>query len=304
MAPRTINILLSTFQGLSLPPTLSIPLDASTPISSFATILSDRLPCHEINTDLVLTTATRRRLNPESTAPLSSLLQDHGDDFLPLRLSVLTLGGKGGFGSQLRAAGGRMSSRKNRDRNAANPPTASSRNLDGRRLRTITEAKNLAEYLALKPEMEKKEKEERRRRWEAVIEAAERKEEEILSGKGNGRVRLDGEWVETKEEAESKAREAVLRAVKDGLIGREAEARTGSESEESRDDEEDSEEAEASGSGSSGEEGTSAKAATAPTFFGWDDEDEDMSDEDDEAEDANGLESATVGYEGKGKAQA
>ncbi|KAK4908529.1 hypothetical protein LTR28_000303, partial [Elasticomyces elasticus] len=148
------------------------------------------------------------------------------------------------------------------------------------------------------------EKEERRRRWEAVIEAAERKEEEILSGKGTGRVRLDGEWIETKEEAESKAREAVLRAVKEGLIGREAEGRTGSESEESRDGEEDSEEAEASGSGSSGEEGTNAKAAPAPMFFGWDDENEDMSDEDDGAKNVNGLDPATVGYEGKGKARA
>ena len=75
-----------------------------------------------------------------------------------------------------------MSSRKKR---SAADPNGSSRNLDGRRLRTITEAKNLATYLATKPEMDRVEKEERRKRWEAVVDLAERREDEMRKGIGS-----------------------------------------------------------------------------------------------------------------------
>jgi hypothetical protein len=112
-----------------------------------------------------------------------------------------------------------MQSKRRRGANAEEA-NGSNRNLDGRRLRTVTEAKRLAEYLALKPEMEAKEKEERRKRWEAVVEAAERRADELRNGKGRG-GKLDGAWVEDKEEVGERAREAVLRAMKgewtDGL---------------------------------------------------------------------------------------
>lgn len=103
-----------------------------------------------------------------------------------------------------------MSSKKKKNQGDAN---SSNRNLDGRRLRTINEAKALAEYLALKPDMERKEKEARRKRWEQVVELAERREEEARNGtKG----RVDGKWVEDKEEAGERAREAALAAVLSG----------------------------------------------------------------------------------------
>lgn len=103
-----------------------------------------------------------------------------------------------------------MSSRRKKN---AGENNSSNRNLDGRRLRTVNEAKALAEYLALKPEMEKKEKDARRRRWEQVVELAERKEEEI--GGGN-KGKVDGKWVEDKEEAGERAREAVQAAMRAG----------------------------------------------------------------------------------------
>jgi hypothetical protein len=107
-----------------------------------------------------------------------------------------------------------MSSRKKRSAEAQN---GSNRNLDGRRLRTITEAKNLATYLATKPEMDRREKEDRRKRWEAVVEAAERREEEIRSGKkGKG---LSEEWVVEKEEVGEGVRDAVRRAMMGGSGG-------------------------------------------------------------------------------------
>ena len=101
-----------------------------------------------------------------------------------------------------------MASRKKKDKR---DPHGSSRNLDGRRLRTITEAKSLATYLATKPEMERKEKEERRKRWESVVEAAERREEEIRSGKkGKG---LSEEWIQEKEDVGESVKDAVKRAM-------------------------------------------------------------------------------------------
>lgn len=104
-----------------------------------------------------------------------------------------------------------MSSKRRRNQQEDN---GSNRNLDGRRLRTVNEAKALAEYLAVKPEMERKEKEERRKRWEAVIEMAERRTEELKNG---GKARIDGQWMEAREEMTEKAREAVLAAMKDGM---------------------------------------------------------------------------------------
>ncbi len=172
-----------------------------------------------------------------------------------------------------------MSSKRKRNQGDDN---GSSRNLDGRRLRTVNEAKALAEYLAIKPEMATREKEERRKRWEQVVELAERREEEIKSG---NKGRVDGKWVEDKEEAGERTREAVLAAMKSGdykdnLLGISPGSATGSG---------------ASGSGDDVGEGSTSKATTPPseteakpkarTFFGFDDDDEFMSSDDSEEED-------------------
>ena len=103
-----------------------------------------------------------------------------------------------------------MSSRRKKNQGESN---SSNRNLDGRRLRTVAEAKALAEYLALKPDMEKKEKEARRKRWEQVVSQAERREDELRNG---AKGRVDGKWVEDKEEAGERTREAVFAAMRFG----------------------------------------------------------------------------------------
>ena len=209
MAPHIINVLLTSFPGLSLPPTLVVPTASSVHTSDFIADIANRLP--QIDTRLTFTTSSNKTLQRSSSAPLSSLLSSHHDSILPLRLSVPLCGGKGGFGSQLRAAGGRMSSKKKKNVGDQN---SSNRNLDGRRLRTVNEAKALAEYLALKPEMDKKEKEARRKRWEQVVELAEKREEEIRNG---NKGRVDGQWVEDKEEAGERARDAVKAAMASGV---------------------------------------------------------------------------------------
>lgn len=207
MAPHMINVLLTSFPGLGLPPTLSLPIECATPIIDLRQQLSNRIP--NLGSRLILTTTANKEVVP-SEDPVSSLLCSDHDTILPLRLSVPLCGGKGGFGSQLRAAGGRMSSKRKKNQGDHN---SSNRNLDGRRLRTVNEAKNLAEYLALKPEMEKKEKDSRRKRWEQVVALAERRKEEIRNG---SKGKVDGRWMEDKEEAGERARDAVLAAMKSG----------------------------------------------------------------------------------------
>ena len=89
----------------------------------------------------------------------------------------------------------------------------SSRNLDGRRLRTVTEAKALAEYLAVRPEMEKREKDARRQRWQQVVELAERRSDDARSG---SKGKMSGQWLEDKEEAGDRTRDAVAAVMQSG----------------------------------------------------------------------------------------
>ncbi|PHH93171.1 hypothetical protein CDD83_10720 [Cordyceps sp. RAO-2017] len=207
MASQILNVLVATFGGLGLPSTLVVPVSHATTVTRLREEINHRLPATDSR--LILTTLSNRQLPERSEAPISTYISTSHDEFLSLRLAVPLCGGKGGFGSQLRAAGGRMSSRKNRNQD----DHGSSRNLDGRRLRTVNEAKALAEYLAIKPDMEKKEKEKRRKRWEQIVQMSEQKETEIRSG---NTARLDGKWVEDKEESNEKTRDAVLAAMKSG----------------------------------------------------------------------------------------
>ncbi|CZT08771.1 hypothetical protein WAI453_006111 [Rhynchosporium graminicola] len=277
MAPSTINVLLTSFPGLNLPSTLALPLPSETSISELQERIHERLPAH--NNRLILTTISNKQIPSASSEPISVLLSDPLNDFLSLRLALPMCGGKGGFGSQLRAAGGRMSSKRKRNQGEEN---GSSRNLDGRRLRSVHEAKALAEYLAIKPEMAKKEQEQRRKRWEEIVELAERREEEMKSG---NKGKVDGKWVEDKEEANERTREAVIAAMKSGnykdnLVQQSMVTSLSSAESDSEDE---------------AMAGPSSKDTTPPSdtgtklkaqkFFGFDDDDEFMSsDEEDEEE--------------------
>ncbi|GAB0134239.1 hypothetical protein EsDP_00002619 [Epichloe bromicola] len=278
MSPRNINVLVTTFGGLGVPPTLVVPVPHSTSISELREEITGRLPATDSR--LIITSLSNRQLPEASEAPISIYLSSSRDEFLSLRLAVPLCGGKGGFGSQLRAAGGRMSSRKKKNQE----DHGSSRNLDGRRLRTVNEAKALAEYLSIKPEMEKKEKEKRRERWEQIVQMSEEKQAQIKNG---GQGRLDGKWVEDKEESSEKTREAVAAAMKAGRYSdnlfstshgstssEQAEGQSGSEEEANASSKESSpvEEAE-----------TSKGKGKSKAFFGFDEDDEFMSSSDEEA---------------------
>lgn len=241
------------------------------PLDSIYENLYERAPWVQ-KSSYILTTNSRRLVQHEGS--VDSLLSAE-DTFLPLRLTVPLCGGKGGFGSILRAQGGRMSSRKKKQGEV----NGSSRNLDGRRLRTVTEAKTLAEYLAIKPEMDRKEKEERRKRWEDIVASTERKQEDIING--TGKARLDGQWVEDKEEAENKTREAIEKM----LMAQRSSS------------EEDDEEVPVA----EPVKANSSKPVQQKAMFGWDEDDEFLSDSDEEEEVS---EEDQPKYEGKGKGKA
>ncbi|KAF9964709.1 hypothetical protein BGZ70_006061 [Mortierella alpina] len=82
-------------------------------------------------------------------------------------LSLRMNGGKGGFGSMLRAQGGRMSSQKTTNTDAC-------RDLSGRRIKTVNDAKKMAEYLKSEPEREKAKRENLKRKIEEKLELADR----------------------------------------------------------------------------------------------------------------------------------
>lgn len=133
----TTSILVSAFAPF---PTLSLSVPSSTPVSSILPLLEERYDTLPIS---ALHLTTHSGVVPDYDAPVSALdpTESH---LLSLRLTPRLLGGKGGFGSQLRAAGGRMSSQKTSNNNSC-------RDLSGRRLSTIKEAKKYVKFSASNP---------------------------------------------------------------------------------------------------------------------------------------------------------
>ncbi|KAJ7741524.1 telomere stability and silencing-domain-containing protein [Mycena maculata] len=152
----TSSLLISTFAPF---PTLSLSVPSSTSLEAILPLLHERYPSLPISVGL----STHNGVLPSLDSPVSSLQSD-GSSLITLRLTPRLLGGKGGFGSQLRAAGGRMSSQKTSNNDSC-------RDLSGRRLNTIKEAKKLVEYLESEPERLKAKADAQK----AKLEALERK---------------------------------------------------------------------------------------------------------------------------------
>ena len=186
------NLLISAFPPFN---TLTLAVPPSAEVSDIYPLLQERYPSLPSSQDVVLSTA--RGVLPDDDALVSDL-----GSLVTLRLSARLLGGKGGFGSQLRAAGGRMSSQKTSNNDSC-------RDLNGRRLSTIKEAKRcvarrtlstaaysrhrrLAEYLESEPERAAAKAEAQK----AKLQALERKlglepsgGEPSASGSGSGSKR-------------------------------------------------------------------------------------------------------------------
>ena len=115
--------------------TLSVPND--TCISDLFPLLTCKYPCLPSSLQSSLSFSTHAGHVPPPSTLVHSL--NPTSNLVTLRLTPSLLGGKGGFGSQLRAAGGRMSSQKTSNNHSC-------RDLTGRRLSTIKEAKKCVFY--------------------------------------------------------------------------------------------------------------------------------------------------------------
>ncbi|TFY73586.1 hypothetical protein EWM64_g10425 [Hericium alpestre] len=158
------TVLVSIFPPFA---SLALSLPSDTTLEGVYDALFAQHPSLPASADLHLTPVSGRV--PEARTPLSALCIPNEDDeevpsLVSLRLAPRMRGGKGGFGSQLRAAGGRMSSQKTSNNDSC-------RDLSGRRLSTIKEAKRLADYLESEPERKKAAAEAQR----AKLETLERK---------------------------------------------------------------------------------------------------------------------------------
>ncbi|CAL1715997.1 unnamed protein product [Somion occarium] len=154
------TVLVSAFPPFN---TLTVSVPSDTSLIDLYDLLTERypqLPSNDSNNlDLVL--SPHSGPIPPADTRLYSLLGNGRESLVSLRLIPRVRGGKGGFGSQLRAAGGRMSSQKTSNNDSC-------RDLSGRRLSTIKEAKKLAEYIESEPARKKAQQEAQRAKLEAL----------------------------------------------------------------------------------------------------------------------------------------
>lgn len=140
MATST-TVLVSSFPPF---PTLALSVPDEITLENLHAVLLARYPFLPSTAGLRLSPVSGSRLD-EATTTLSSILGPRdaddvvGNSLVSLRLVPRMRGGKGGFGSQLRAAGGRMSSQKTSNNDSC-------RDLSGRRLSTIKEAKKCVPF--------------------------------------------------------------------------------------------------------------------------------------------------------------
>ncbi|KJA16446.1 hypothetical protein HYPSUDRAFT_147785 [Hypholoma sublateritium FD-334 SS-4] len=126
-------------------PSFSLAASGETQIRDLFPLIHQRYPAFPVSLADSLLFSTHSGHVPPATSLVADLKSTEATEGLvTLRLSPRLLGGKGGFGSQLRAAGGRMSSQKTSNNDSC-------RDLTGRRLSTIKEAKKLADYIEHEP---------------------------------------------------------------------------------------------------------------------------------------------------------
>ncbi|KAF9648967.1 hypothetical protein BDM02DRAFT_3095597 [Thelephora ganbajun] len=153
---QSATVLVSTFAPFS---TLCLYVPSGTPFDDLYDVLAEKYPELPNPHDLLLRPTSN--FAPSATTLLSEFPQDGRSHEISLQLFPRLLGGKGGFGSQLRAAGGRMSSQKTSNNDSC-------RDLTGRRLSTIKEAKKLAEYIDSEPARKKAEADAKKAKLEAL----------------------------------------------------------------------------------------------------------------------------------------
>jgi len=157
-----------------------------------------------------LSLSPNRGVLPPLSSPVSTLhhpeSSENGAPLVSLRLVPRLPGGKGGFGSQLRAAGGRMSSQKTSNNDSC-------RDLNGRRLSTIKEAKKLAEYIQSEPERKKAVQEAQKAKLDKLERRLGMSADEAGPSSGKKRRFDDTEFIEQSRDINDNVRSAVAAAI-------------------------------------------------------------------------------------------
>lgn len=202
------------------------------------------------------------------------------DGDIHLRLTPRTLGGKGGFGSQLRAAGGRMKGNKKAN-------TEAMKDVSGRRLRTLKKAQELAEALRDAPEREREEHKQKRDKLLAILNT------ELPGRSGRQIVFEDEEYIAQSENILEDIRHALEQAYED------------EESELSTDEE--LEVGQERSMASASKPGHEVRKTVPRQIHGWDDDDDDDNltgdSSDEEGVQAQDIVSGSSASTGKGKAK-
>lgn len=163
----------------------------------------------DINAELPSSVLARMYLSFRSGAPIYKVQLDNSigklapEGILDFRMNTRLCGGKGGFGSMLRAQGGRMSKRKKKKQQEDNHDNW--RTVDGQRVRDLNKAKSLAEHLETSQANKK-----------AHLEKKRAKLEKILNGSSGPSVNPEGnsEWLEETETLVSDVKESVEKVFK------------------------------------------------------------------------------------------
>ncbi|KAF8124255.1 telomere stability and silencing-domain-containing protein [Boletus edulis] len=189
------SVLFSTFPPL---PTLSLRVPSETCVNSLYDLLCDRYPDLPASDSLYISSYSR------SLTPDTRLSELHGDssDLVSLRIIPRLRGGKGGFGSQLRAAGGRMSSQKTSNNDSC-------RDLSGRRLSTIKTAKRLVDYMENEEERKKAAAEAKKAKLETLERKIALASRDPESSAGRKHRFDDTEYLEESQEIIDSVRSAV-----------------------------------------------------------------------------------------------
>ncbi|KAJ3147228.1 hypothetical protein HDU86_008064 [Geranomyces michiganensis] len=239
-------------------------------------LLPTLLPAALLQTSPRLASHTGALLPPTHPLVQSGDVNPHP---LILTLTPRLRGGKGGFGSMLRAQGGKMASQKTTNFDSC-------RDLAGRRLKTVNDARALADYLEHEPAR-------KRRRQEARVEKLEKLAAQDSSTNGARKARFhDPEF----EDAHREVMEDVVGAVGRALALEKGENGKGKESVAA------AAALSAASAAIAAKPQRGAKAATVPTvgadFSAWDalsdpsdgseDDDNEDEEEDDKSEDDKG----------------
>ena len=129
MSPSTTTLLVSTFAPFS---SVAFDVPGETALCDLPHLLSDRFPHLPVRHPSLVVSSSAGPVDHDAR-PVAALCHGIPSGPITLRLTPRLVGGKGGFGSQLRAAGGRMSSQKTSNNDSC-------RDLSGRRISTVKEA--------------------------------------------------------------------------------------------------------------------------------------------------------------------